>query len=30
MRQGARFVVYSNDGLLLKEAFEQSFAALRK
>ncbi|MCI0681943.1 MAG: aldolase/citrate lyase family protein [Gemmataceae bacterium] len=30
MRQGARFVVFSNDGALLKEAIEQSFSALRK
>jgi len=30
IKQGARFVVYSNDGVLLKEAFEQSFSALRK
>ncbi|MEY3173143.1 MAG: 5-keto-4-deoxy-D-glucarate aldolase [Planctomycetota bacterium] len=30
IRQGARFVVYSNDGALLKEAIETAFAALRK
>lgn len=30
IRQGARFIVYSNDGALLKEALEQSFAALRQ
>lgn len=30
MRQGARFVCYSNDGALLKEAIEQSFPLLRK
>lgn len=29
IRQGARFVCYSNDGSLLKEAIEQSFTALR-
>lgn len=30
LRQGARFVVYSNDAVLLKEAIEKSFAELRK
>jgi 2-keto-3-deoxy-L-rhamnonate aldolase RhmA len=30
IRQGARFVVYSNDAVLLKEAIEKSFAELRK
>jgi len=30
MRQGARFVCYSNDGSLFKEAMEQSFSQLRK
>jgi 2-keto-3-deoxy-L-rhamnonate aldolase RhmA len=30
MRQGARFVVFSSDGVLLKEAIDQSFSALRK
>lgn len=29
IKQGARFVCYSNDGSLLKEAIEQSFAAIR-
>lgn len=29
IRQGSRFVVYSNDGALLKEALEQSFRQLR-
>ncbi|MDZ4286781.1 MAG: aldolase/citrate lyase family protein [Prosthecobacter sp.] len=30
IRQGARFVVYSNDGVLLKEAINTSFTPLRK
>lgn len=30
IRQGARFVVYSNDSSLLQEAFRESFAPLRK
>jgi 2-keto-3-deoxy-L-rhamnonate aldolase RhmA len=30
LRQGARFVVYSNDGALLREAMEQSFSHLRQ
>ncbi|GDX92936.1 MAG: HpcH/HpaI aldolase family protein [Planctomyces sp.] len=30
MRQGARFVVYSNDGSLLKDAMENSFGHLRR
>ncbi len=30
IRQGSRFVVYSNDGSLLREALEQSFTQLRK
>ena len=30
MRQGARFVVYSNDGSLLKDAMEHSFGHLRR
>lgn len=30
IRQGARFNVFSNDGSLLREALDQSFAALRK
>lgn len=30
IKQGARFVVYSNDGVLLKEAFETAFTRLRK
>jgi 2-keto-3-deoxy-L-rhamnonate aldolase RhmA len=29
IKQGARFVVYSNDGLLLKEAIEAAFARLK-
>jgi 2-keto-3-deoxy-L-rhamnonate aldolase RhmA len=30
IRQGARFIVYSNDGVLLKEALSQSFSQLRR
>lgn len=30
IRQGARFVVFSNDGLMIKEAMEAGFAELRK
>jgi 2-keto-3-deoxy-L-rhamnonate aldolase RhmA len=30
IRQGSRFIVYSNDGVLLKDALSQSFGALRK
>lgn len=30
IRQGARFVVYSNDGAMLKEAMQQGFAQLRQ
>ena len=30
MRQGGRFVVFSNDGSLLGEAFQQAFAALKQ
>jgi 2-keto-3-deoxy-L-rhamnonate aldolase RhmA len=30
LKQGSRFVVYSNDGSLLRETLEQSFAQLRK
>lgn len=30
IRQGARFVVYSNDGSMLKEAIDQTFTLLRK
>ncbi|MEZ6086539.1 MAG: aldolase/citrate lyase family protein [Pirellulaceae bacterium] len=30
IKQGARLVVYSNDALLLKNAFDQSFGALKK
>jgi hypothetical protein len=29
-KQVCRFVVYSNDGALLREALEQSFTQLRK
>lgn len=30
IQQGPRFVVYSNDGALLRESLEQSFTQLRK
>jgi 2-keto-3-deoxy-L-rhamnonate aldolase RhmA len=30
IRQGARFNVFSNDSVLLKEAIQDSFAQLRK
>lgn len=30
IRQGARFVVYSNDNVLLRDAIDQSFSMLRK
>jgi 2-keto-3-deoxy-L-rhamnonate aldolase RhmA len=30
IKQGSRFVVYSNDGAFLRESMEQSFAQLRK
>lgn len=30
LKQGARFVVYSNDGAMLRESLEQSFTQLRK
>ena len=30
IKQGSRFVVYSNDGALLRESLEQSFTQLRK
>ena len=29
LKQGARFVVYANDGAFLRESLEQSFAQLR-
>ena len=30
IKQGLRFVVYSNDGAMLRESLEQSFTQLRK
>ena len=30
IKQGSRFVVYSNDSALLRESLEQSFTQLRK